>query len=189
MAQKDYIKRKPTPRKKDAQSTRRKAPAKATTSTMMPKIKIGLAVLLLAGFAYFLYSIKDDATVLPPSEQPVKIVTQPDIDELDPLPELPKEEWAFIKSLPGYEVEVEAEVATSDKRYLMQCGSFKIYDQADSMRATMAFVGLEPQIRGSKSGWYRVILGPYDSKRDAERDRHILQRKNINSCEIWFWNL
>ena len=189
MAQKDYIKRKPAPRKKGASSNRRKAPTKAATSSMMPKIKIAFAVLVLAGFAYFLYSIKDDATVVTQPVEPVKVVTQADIDELDPLPELPKEEWAFIKSLPGYEVEVEAEVATSDKRYLMQCGSFKIYDQADSMRATMAFVGLEPQIRGSKSGWYRVILGPYDSKRDAERDRHILQPENINSCEIWFWNL
>ena len=91
--------------------------------------------------------------------------------------------------MPGYEVEVDAEVATSDRRYLMQCGSFKIFDQADSMRAQMAFVGLEPQIRGSKSGWYRVILGPYPSKRDAERDRHVLQRAKINSCEIWTWNL
>ena len=189
MAQKDYIKRKPAPRKKSAPSNRRKAPAKVKTSAMMPKLKIGFAVLALAGFAYFLYSIKDDATLPVTDSTPVKVVAQPNIDELDPLPELPKEEWAFIKSLPGYEVEVEAEVATSDKRYLMQCGSFKIYEQADSMRATMAFVGLEPQIRGSKSGWYRVILGPYDSKRDAERDRHILQREKINSCEIWFWNL
>ena len=189
MAQKDYIKRKPAPRKKGAPSNRRKAPTKAATSSIMPKIKIAFAVLVLAGFAYFLYSIKDDATLVTQPVEPVKVVTQADIDELDPLPELPKEEWAFIKSLPGYEVEVEAEVATSDKRYLMQCGSFKIYDQADSMRATMAFVGLEPQIRGSKSGWYRVILGPYDSKRDAERDRHVLQRENINSCQIWFWNL
>ncbi|HAQ48603.1 MAG: SPOR domain-containing protein [Glaciecola sp.] len=189
MAQKDYIKRKPTPRKKGTPSNRSKASAKSATSSISPKIKIGFAVLVLAGFAYFLYSIKDDATVVPATAPSVKIVTQPDIDELDPLPELPKEEWAFIKSLPGYEVEIEAEVATSDKRYLMQCGSFKIYEQADSMRATMAFVGLEPQIRGSKSGWYRVILGPYDSKRDAERDRHVLQRENINSCQIWFWNL
>jgi cell division protein FtsN len=107
----------------------------------------------------------------------------------EPLPELPQEEWEFIKILPGYEVEVDVEAITSDKLFLMQCGSFRQFEQADSMKATMALAGLEPQIRGSNNGWYRVILGPYDSRRDAEKDRHKLQGVNIHSCKIWLWNL
>ena len=187
MAQKDYIKRKPAPRKKTTGAKRRQNEKAAVPSGIFVKFKIALAVSVLAGFAYFLYSIKDDAVAPVPAPEVVKV--KPNIDEVDPLPELPEEEWEFIKSLPGYEVEVDAKAATSDKLYLMQCGSFKIFEQADSMRATMAFVGLEPQIRGTKSGWYRVILGPYESKRDAERDRHVLQRQKINTCEIWLWNL
>ncbi|MGB2104385.1 MAG: SPOR domain-containing protein [Glaciecola sp.] len=187
MAQKDYIKRKPAPRKKSTGSTRRTKPKSKGASGVFTKLKIALAILVLAGFAYFLYSIKDDG--IQPTNEQKEITVTSNIDEVDPLPELPEEEWEFIKTLPGYEVEVDAEVATSDKLYLMQCGSFKIFEQADSMRATMAFVGLEPQIRGTQSGWYRVILGPYESKRDAERDRHVLQRQKINTCEIWPWNL
>ena len=187
MAQKDYIKRKPAPRKRTTGAKRRPNHKAAQTKGVVKKFKITFAIAVLLGFAYFLYSIKDDVA------QPIKTAEvdtlTSNIDEVDPLPELPEEEWEFIKSLPGYEVEVDVEAATSDKLYLMQCGSFKIFEQADSMRATMALVGLEPQIRGTKSGWYRVILGPYKSKRDAERDRHVLQRQKINTCEIWLWNL
>jgi cell division protein FtsN len=80
----------------------------------------------------------------------------------------------------------------SDKRYLMQCGSFRAASQAQKMKATIAFQGLEAQVRPSdgKSGrWHRVILGPYDSKRLAEKHRHSLQKANINTCKIWNWNL
>ena len=52
--------------------------------------------------------------------------------------------------------------------------------------------GLESQVRSSegKNGlWYRVILGPYETKRAAERDRHKLQRAKIYGCAIWNWNL
>ncbi|NAW96105.1 cell division protein FtsN, partial [Vibrio sp. V42_P2S4T144] len=37
--------------------------------------------------------------------------------------------------------------------------------------------------------WYRVVLGPYKFKRDAERDRHKLQRAKIEPCAIWKENL
>ena len=50
----------------------------------------------------------------------------------------------------------------------------------------------EAQVRpseGSSGRWYRVIIGPYQSKRLAEKQRHTLQRAKINGCKIWLWNL
>ena len=96
------------------------------------------------------------------------------------LPELPEEEWEYIKTLPGYEVEVEVrEQEKSDKRYLMQCASFRTRAQAEEMKAKIAFQGLEALIRhstGSNGDWFRVILGPYESKRDAEKAKHSLRK-------------
>ena len=58
------------------------------------------------------------------------------------------------------------------------------------MKALIAFQGLTAQVRqtqGTKGTWYKVVLGPYDTKRAAERERHALQRAGINGCQIWYW--
>ncbi|CAK1782779.1 hypothetical protein VCRA2112O187_14490001 [Vibrio crassostreae] len=50
----------------------------------------------------------------------------------------------------------------------------------------IAFQGISSEIRKKDgSSWYRVVLGPYKLKRDAERDRHKLQRAKIEPCAIW----
>ena len=70
--------------------------------------------------------------------------------------------------------------------YQMQCGSFRNKDDAESLKANIAFQGLESNVK--KTGtWYRVILGPYERKRLAEKERHKLQRAKINGCQIWLW--
>ncbi len=75
------------------------------------------------------------------------------------------------------------------KSYIMQCGSFRKEASADSLKAQIALNGFEAVIKATdeKSGkrWYRVTLGPYNSKRLAESDRHQLERNNINNCRIW----
>ncbi len=74
----------------------------------------------------------------------------------------------------------------------MQCGSFRKQGQAEELKARIAFQGFEAQVRpseGSSGRWYRVIIGPYESKRLAEKQRHTLQRAKINGCKIWLWNL
>jgi cell division protein FtsN len=188
MATRDYVNRQPKPRKpKKNQQQQRKVSI----------IRITMTFLVLFGFIAGLYwlsqqplgqGIADEPNETSVPKQSLAESSVQSIND-EPLPELPQEEWEFIKILPGYEVEVDVEAITSDKLFLMQCGSFRQFEQADSMKATMALAGLEPQIRGSNNGWYRVILGPYDSRRDAEKDRHKLQGVNIHSCKIWLWNL
>ncbi|RLA03109.1 MAG: hypothetical protein DRQ47_05740 [Gammaproteobacteria bacterium] len=77
----------------------------------------------------------------------------------------------------------------STKQYIMQCGSFRKISSAETLKATIAMSGFTANIKATKakSGntWYRVSLGPYTSKRIAERERHQLERNNINSCRIW----
>ena len=193
MSQRDYVSRGRAPQKKNTKKTKNKNTARRGRNQQEPQVTVpwvtvAVVVALLLGFAWFLWSIKDNAD--PDTAQPLTVEPAPIEDE---LPELPEEEWEYIKTLPGYEVEVElAEQEKSDKRYLMQCASFRTRAQADEMRAKIAFQGLEAQIRhsdGANGEWFRVILGPFDAKRDAERAKHALRKVNITTCQIWFWNL
>ena len=52
----------------------------------------------------------------------------------------------------------------------------------------MAFLGIESQIEHTKgSTWYKVVLGPYERKRLAEKDKHKLKNNKVNNCQIWLW--
>jgi cell division protein FtsN len=153
-------------------------------------LRIFITLALVVGFSYFLWSIKGTA---PKNVIDDSVMTEQAQSENDILPDIQAEEWEFINSLPEHTVEIEQK--EQDKptgRYLMQCGSFKNNGQAQELKANIAFQGLEAQVRPSKGSsglWYRVILGPYDSKRVAEKQRHTLQRAKINGCKIWNWNL
>ena len=84
-----------------------------------------------------------------------------------------------------------AEQQQSAGPYQMQCGSFREQTQAEAMKAQIAFVGFGSEIRrtdGNNGVWYRVVLGPYESKRQATADRNRLRQQGINTCQIWNWS-
>jgi len=194
MTQRDYVSRGRAPKsnqKKAKPAAKKQASKSHAAENPVPVtlwIRVAVVVCILIGFATWLWSIKDNAPA-PDNEIEKPLVVQNE----EGLPELPEEDWQYIKSLPGYEVEVDVEAHQgSGKRYLMQCASFRTRAQAEEMKAKIAFQGLESQIRkssGANGDWFRVILGPFDTKRDAERSRHTLRRVNITTCQIWFWNL
>ena len=179
MAQKDYVAR-----------GRSKKQAPPPSKPSIPWLRIIITLSLVAIFSYFLWSINGTAPENTSNESTIVEQTQ---SKADTLPDIPEEEWEFIKSLPEYTVEIEQkEQDQPTVRRLMQCGSFRKNAQAQTLKAKIAFQGLEAQVRSSKGSsglWYRVILGPYDNKREAEKDRHTLQRAKINGCKIWNWNL
>ncbi|GAA5194615.1 SPOR domain-containing protein [Ferrimonas gelatinilytica] len=155
-----------------------------------------LLVALLCLFGYVLISIQgaseEGERQDSGSSQSTQQQTQVPAEPADPLPQAPTEHWEFIDTLPNKEVPIELpEQTQSGGPYQMQCGSFRTDEQAQTMRATIAFAGVESQVRrteGSNGVWYRVVLGPYERKRNAEADRHRLQKVGINGCQIWNWN-
>ncbi|MCE9679770.1 SPOR domain-containing protein [Shewanella sp. AS1] len=187
MSNKDYANRRPAKRRA-ANVSKRKAPQRR-----FPFLLFIITAGLLGGFGYFLWSINNSA---PDTEVKTKVVepkAQPKTPQKDPnaLPPKPKEEWTYQQELENKQVEVDIPEDTQPTRpYQMQCGSFRKETQANEMKAMIAFQGLEAQVRraeGSNGVWYKVVLGPYDRKRAAERQRHILQRGGLNGCQIWFW--
>ncbi|MEZ8825698.1 SPOR domain-containing protein [Vibrio amylolyticus] len=180
MANKDYVKRgrgnkKPT---NSRASTKRSSGKKPWRS--------GLIALILAGaFGYGLYTLSNDPE--PPTPVAKPAVKPKKAKPATPLPKPPEEKWDYVDSLPNRKVEVEAkEQVISDIPYIMQCGAFKLPQQAEERKANIAFQGIQSSVRKKEgSSWYRVVLGPYTLKRDAERDRHKLQRAKIEPCAIW----
>ncbi len=94
----------------------------------------------------------------------------------------------YHQILTNKELAVEKDPAAtqpkSNRKYIMQCGASKVLEKAESMKAQIAFIGLQAKV-SEKNGWYRVQLGPYSSKRAAESDRHKLQNNNFHDCRIW----
>ena len=198
MATKDYVRR---PQKRKSKNTKNKP---------VPWLRIMLALILIFLFVFALYSLqKAPVSNTETSEEgntPNKaIVLEEDIEALKssqndlnteklpemlaPLPVLGEEEWEYIDSLPEFSVEVDATgPVKSDKEYIMQCGSFRTDERAQELKAKLALQGFESRIiasDGVNGRWYRVVLGPYLSKRNAEKDRHQMRRGNINGCKIW----
>jgi len=67
------------------------------------------------------------------------------------------------------------------QRWMVQCGSFKGSDQAESVRASLAFEGFESKIT-SGGGWNRVIVGPYNSRTAADSTLKRLRGNGHSNC-------
>ncbi|ABE56634.1 Sporulation related [Shewanella denitrificans OS217] len=194
----DYANRKPGGAKA------RQSKKKSTQGANVPFVPLVLVILLLAGFGYFLWSINGSAGDTPAATKAPKAsaaqtkttekITEKAKPKKDPnaLPPKPTEEWTYLKELENKSVEVDipADAMVSAGPYQMQCGSFRQESQANQMKAMIAFQGINAEVRkssGTNGIWYKVILGPYDNKRAAERNKHTLQNAKINGCQIWLW--
>ncbi|MRS17260.1 cell division protein FtsN [Enterobacteriaceae bacterium RIT691] len=73
------------------------------------------------------------------------------------------------QSKPAAPVTRETEPAkqADDRRWMIQCGSFKGADQAETVRAQLAFEGFASHIT-TNNGWNRVVIGPVKGKATAD---------------------
>lgn len=90
------------------------------------------------------------------------------------------------KPQPQPKPEAKQETAKQEKpeqkqRWMVQCGSFRAADQAESVRAQLAFEGLESRITAG-GGWNRVVLGPYSSRATADKTLARLKGIGMSSC-------
>ncbi|WP_070970523.1 cell division protein FtsN [Vibrio sonorensis] len=174
MANKDYVRRGRGTNKTAKKPARKRKPWRSGL----------IAILLVGAFGYGLYTLSMDPEPPTPVVQPKpKPKSKPKAD----LPKPPDEPWEYVESLPNKEIKVKAkELEVSEVPYIMQCGAYKTQEQAEARKLDIAFQGINSKIRKKEgSSWYRVVLGPYKFKRDAERDRHKLQRAKIEPCAIW----
>ncbi|MFN2287468.1 MAG: SPOR domain-containing protein [Chromatocurvus sp.] len=98
----------------------------------------------------------------------------------------------FFEMLPQQRIEVELEPGTKtanrDQRsgttYLLQAGSFRQAEDADRRRAELLLLGLEPDVEetsGNNGRWFRVMVGPFDSRSKMAAARSLTAQQNIDT--------
>ncbi len=175
MPQQDYVKAaRPAPR------TRKKANAPKP----LPKLLIAAVLLLLIVFGYFLWHISHRPGAEQLAAETAAALPAKTTEVLDELPQKPsKEPYTYIEELQTKEVQVKADELESKKPATMYCGAFKTLDAAQQTKAKIAFAGLTASIKES-SGKFRVVIGPYASRRQAQNDKNLLKRQKIADCWI-----
>jgi len=106
----------------------------------------------------------------------------------------PKPRFDFYTLLPEQTLDVEAEPAPQVAKpegssmgsdfYLLQAGSFRQRDDADRRRAELLLLGLEPKVEetnGDNGRWYRVYVGPFDSRSKMAKARSLTANQNIDT--------
>lgn len=159
---------------------------------MILGVVLGIAVAL--GGVYY-YQLEPSTETEAPEKKKKEVPSAKSKYKAVPAEEVEKPDFSYHDSLKKKEVEVEAEdkslpeVNTTAGNYVLQCASFRQYTMAENLRAKIAMNGFEATVRKTtaKSGedWYRVSLGPYKSKRNANSDRNQLERNGINGCRIF----
>lgn len=69
---------------------------------------------------------------------------------------------------------------TQTGSWSLQCGAFKDKSNADALKAKLAMLGVTSFVKNEK--FYRVLVGPYKSKAEAEKAIATLKNNGITSC-------
>jgi len=75
----------------------------------------------------------------------------------------------------------------ANKQYVLQIGSFQSLNDAEKLKANIAFLGLAAHIQHvtvNKQAWHRVRTGPYTSKQQMYKNQKTLKQNNISSISL-----
>lgn len=105
---------------------------------------------------------------------------------------VPEPRFDFYRLLPEQSIEVEVDPVERDQPraaapaeyYMLQAGSFRQREDADRRRAELLLLGLEPRIEqaaGDNGRWFRVYIGPFDSRDKMSRARSLTAGQGIDT--------
>ena len=82
---------------------------------------------------------------------------------------------------PITEVPKQTAEKKDERRWMVQCGSFKGAEQAETVRAQLAFEGFNSRIT-TNNGWNRVVIGPLKGKENADNTISRLKVAGHTNC-------
>ena len=145
-------------------------------------------LLMLGSFVAFVlfldHKIVNSGGSATPKQENASSETKPTIDFYKILPEreveitISDEERAAIEN-PSINKDVTGQS-------ILQVGSFQSAAEADSMKAQLAFLGLEANVKPavvSDVTWHRVQLGPFASESGLSRAKNLLIENDIKYME------
>ena len=155
----------------------------AEKQSTSPWVWIFLLLMLASFVAFILFldqKIVKSSVDEAPAQQSTGSQNKPIIDFYDVLPQrelelsISEEEQAGIEN-PSIN---KAAVQTA----LLQVGSFQKAAEAESLKAKLAFLGLEASVKTAQVNeetWHRVQLGPFASNTKLSRAKNLLIENNI----------
>ena len=191
----DYAKKKKAPQKKRGASRSRKK--KATVPLGLWLFTVALVVGLAGGLVYLKWyqpppaplTVKTNKPSQPQSSKPLKNAQEPNkakyIEDEVPVYDLHEDLTNKQVVIPKEDLELPKNYKKFF--YTMPCGSFREVARAEELKARIALAGSNSSLNDVQSKgetWYRVQLGPFKSKRTAEKIRHRLQDNGIHDCVI-----
>lgn len=155
--------------------------AKKQSSFSWAWVFLFLILGLFAAFILFLdQKIVKTSTPTPAAETKKQENDKPRIDFYSILP-------GRVVDIPVSEEEQQAIEnpainKTADQTVILQVGSFQNVNDADGLKAQLAFLGLEAKIKSAQVNngtWYRVLLGPYGDNSELSRTKNQLIENSI----------
>ena len=183
-------------------TTKKKSRRKAGRPTPKQKIPgwIILLIGMLFGLAIAVFGYVKGWVPKPdnPNEMPIAQSTKSNNnsnveDKSEDLQIKPKKDYDFYTTLQEMEVVVdESELKQTDSRtpksYTIQLGAFKSKDDAEALKAQVAFIGqtayIQPIVDNNNTQWHRVRIGPFTSGRKAEVIIKSLEKNGFDSIII-----
>ena len=140
---------------------------------------VGAAIVILAAYGPELFPIEEGTPVAVPAERTAT----------------PTVEFEFEELLKNMEVKPDPEPyavppeKSSDApgSFSIQAASFKRRDDAERLRARLLLEDLQAATRASDvdgQRWYRVVVGPFDRRLDADRAMTRLRELNLSAMRI-----
>ncbi|TDR23273.1 SPOR domain-containing protein [Marinicella litoralis] len=111
-------------------------------------------------------------TVKPVEDVSKTVSKKPDYDFYSVLPEMEV-------VIPKEELEQQAARDSKEYSYILQVGSFKSRSDAEELKARIAFSGQIAHIQEIKvngTQYHRVRVGPFDSSREADKQKRQLEQ-------------
>lgn len=98
----------------------------------------------------------------------------------------------FYTVLPNQELDLNPDIepaaleakSSDQAQYLLQVGSFRQEGDADRRRGELALLGLEANVEpsdGDNGRWYRVYLGPFESRSEMARARSLTAQADMDT--------
>ena len=155
-----------------------------TTQFNWPVSLAFFAAIVVSSFVAFIMfldqKIVKNAADEPTQKQSTNSDNKPVIDFYDILPQREVEIPVSEKDQAGLEnPSINKEAA---QNIVLQVGSFQSAEEADSLKAELAFLGLEASVKTaevSDETWHRVQLGPFASNTKLSRAKNLLIENNI----------
>lgn len=142
-------------------------------------------------------SARPSVSVTTPKQDTREVKVQPKGQEIPPPP---KPRFDFYTLLPELEVvipdgdytvkEQSVDRPTAPPQpgsYILQAGSFRKFEEADRMKATLALLGVQASIQRvdvNKETWHRVRIGPYADLQQLEGVRSRLRENSIETIVV-----